>query len=174
MSLGNMSRLYKKKVIILTRFGTVVCLGLPSLGCEMAIKKQEFYEGAALHLLARTGGIAGIRYDAPFFLLNKSLQVHLKYCTKGRSPWGFTFTADEQSLLRDKAPCLKTVIAFVCGEDGVAAVNYEDYARIAAPRPSAVHIACYRRHGEYYEVNGPDGKLDWKVSPSNWRRILES
>ncbi len=140
----------------------------------MAIKKQEFYEGAALHLLARSGGIVGIRYDAPFFLLNKNLQIHLKYSTKGRSPWGFTFTADEQSLLKDNASCVRTVIGLVCGEDGVAAVKYEDYARIAAPRASAVHIACYRRHGEHYEVNGPDGKLDGKVSPSNWKRILES
>jgi hypothetical protein len=139
----------------------------------MAIKKQEFYEGAALHLLARTGGIAGIRYEAPFFLLNKHLQVHLKYSTKGRSPWGFTFTSDEQALLVGKASDFKTVIALVCGEDGVAAFGYEAFLKIATPRPSAVHIACYRQHGEYYEVNGPDGKLDGKVSPSNWRRILE-
>lgn len=34
----------------------------------MAIKKQEFYEGAALHLLARSGGISNIRYETPFFL----------------------------------------------------------------------------------------------------------
>jgi hypothetical protein len=41
----------------------------------MAIKKQEFYEGAALHLLARAGGITGIRYVAPFFLLNDHLRL---------------------------------------------------------------------------------------------------
>jgi hypothetical protein len=140
----------------------------------MAIKKQEFYEGAALHLLARTGGITSIRYESPFFLLNKNLQVYLKYSTKGRSPWGFTFTPDEQTLLRGKASQFKTVIALICGADGVAAFTYEAYLGIAAPRNSAVHIACYRKHGEYYDVNGPDGRLDGKVSPSNWRRILES
>ena len=139
----------------------------------MAIKKQEFYEGAALHLLARTGGITSIRYESPFFLLNRNLQVYLKYSTKGRSPWGFTFTPDEQAILREKAPPIKTVIALICGADGVAAFTYESYLKIAAPRSSAVHVACYRKHGEYYEVNGPDGRLDGKVSPSNWRRILE-
>ena len=36
----------------------------------MAIKKQEFYEGAALHLLARTGTVASMRYNAPFFIFN--------------------------------------------------------------------------------------------------------
>jgi len=34
----------------------------------MAIKKQEFYEGAALHLLVRGGAITSIRYELPFFV----------------------------------------------------------------------------------------------------------
>jgi hypothetical protein len=140
----------------------------------MAIKKQEFYEGAALHLLARTGGITGIRYEAPFFLLNDHLLALLKYSTRCRSPWGFTFTPDEQVILRQRASERKTVVALICGEDGVAAFTYDAYLRIAALRESAVHIACYRQHGEHYEVNGPDGRLAGKVSPSNWRRILES
>ena len=139
----------------------------------MAIKKQEFYEGAALHLLARTGAITAIRYEAPFFVLNNHLLVHLKYSTKGRSPWGFTFTMDEQVLLQDRASEKKIVIGLVCGADGVAAFTYDAYRSVAAPRKSAVHIACYRQHGEYYEVNGPDGRLDGKVAPSNWQRILE-
>ena len=140
----------------------------------MAIKKQEFYEGAALHLLARTGRIASISYEAPFFLFNKHLLVLLKYSTKGRSPWGFTFTPDEQESLRTKASQFKTVVGLICGADGVAAFDCSDYSKIAQPRRSAVHISCYRQHGEHYEVNGPDGRLDGKVPPSNWRRILES
>ncbi len=141
---------------------------------KMAIKKQEFYEGAALHRLACTGKITSISYEAPFFLLNKSLSVLLKYSTRPCSPWGFTFTAEEQSLLLEKAQALKIIIALVCGADGVAAFTADSYLGIAAPRNSALHIACYRQYGEHYEVNGPDGKLKGKVSPSNWRRILES
>jgi hypothetical protein len=76
----------------------------------MAIKKQEFYEGAALYLLARTGAITSIRYEAPFFLLNDHLLVYLKYSTKGRSPWGFTFMPDEQVLLQKRASQFKIVI----------------------------------------------------------------
>lgn len=139
----------------------------------MAIKKQEFYEGAALHRLARAGGIAGIRYQAPFFLVNDHVLVYLKYSTKGRSPWGFTFTPDEQETLQRSASEFKLVIGLVCGADGVAAFSYDAYRSVAAARKSAVHIACYRRHGEHYEVNGPDGTLDGKVSPSKWLRILD-
>jgi hypothetical protein len=139
----------------------------------MAIKKQEFYEGAALYLLARTGRITSIRYDAPFFLLNNRLLVYLKYSTRGRSPWGFTFMPDEQILLRASAHKFKIAIALVCGADGVAAINYDAYLSVAALRESAIHIACYRQHGEHYEVNGPDGRLNEKVAPSSWRRILD-
>jgi hypothetical protein len=139
----------------------------------MAIKKQEFYEGAALHRLACTGTITSISYEAPFFLLNQGLSVLLKYSTRPRSPWGFTFTAEEQILLHEKAGELKLIVALVCGADGVAAFTFDSYLTIAAPRTSALHIACYRQFGEHYEINGPDGKLRGKISPSNWHRILE-
>jgi len=139
----------------------------------MAIKKQEFYEGAALHLLARSGGITSVRYEAPFFLLNNRIFVHLKYSTRGRSPWGFTFTPGEQVLLRNRASRSSIVIGLICGSDGVAAFSYDAYRTIAAPRKSAVHIACYREHGAHYGVNGPDGALDEKIAPSDWRQLLQ-
>lgn len=139
----------------------------------MAIRKQDFYEGAALYLLIRSGRITDIRYEPPLFVLNNRLLVHLKYSTKGRSPWGFTFTPDEQSILQSRASKLNLVIGLICGSDGVAAITFEAYSSIAAPRKSAVHIACYRQHGEHYEVNGPDGMLDRKIAPSHWQRILE-
>jgi len=139
----------------------------------MAIKKQEFYEGAALHRLVRGGEVTNIRYEPPFFLLNDRVLVNLKYSTRGRSPWGFTFMPDEQVLLEKKASQFSVVIGLICGADGVVAFPYEAYRDIAAPRPTAIHIACYRSHGKHYEVSGPDGCLPWKVAPSNWQRILE-
>ena len=139
----------------------------------MAIKKQEFYEGAALHLLARTGGIKSLQYNSPFFLLNSQLQVLLKYSTRGRSPWAFTFTADEQGILKKNAHKLKTIIGLICGADGIAAFSIADYLSVAAYRDSAIHIACYREHHGHYEVNGPDGTLNGKVPPAEWLRILK-
>jgi hypothetical protein len=144
-----------------------------ALALSMAISKQSFYEGAALHLLARTGAVRSIRYAAPFYLFNKSLFVLIKYSTRNRSPWGFTFTADEQVILQNKASEHKIVLGLVCGGDGVAALGYEAYLRVAWPRKSAIHISCYRQHGEHYELNGPDGTLHGKIPPSMWRHILE-
>jgi hypothetical protein len=86
---------------------------------------------------------------------------------------GFTFTPDEQVLLHNRSSELKIVIGLICGADGIAALTYKDYLRVAAPRNSAVHIACYREHHEHYKVSGPDGILHQKVAPSDWQRILD-
>lgn len=140
----------------------------------MGIQKQEFYEGAALHKLARFGGIKNIRYNTPFFIVNGDVLVHLKYSTRGRSPWGFTFMPDEQQLMQKKAKAFELIIGLICGADGVAAVSYEEWLSVASPSKSAVHIACFRKHWEHYEVSGPDGVLASKVPPSKWERILEN
>src|SRR5688500_707056 len=109
----------------------------------MAIKKQEFYEGAALHLLARKGSITSILYNPSLSVVTEEVLLLLKYSTKGRSPWAFTFTTDEQRLLQGSSE-MKMVIGLVCGADGVASLTYSQFMEIAATRTSSVHIACYR------------------------------
>lgn len=139
---------------------------------QMAIQKNEFYEGAALHQLARGSDTLRIRHDPPFFVVNDTLLIYLKYSTKGRSPWGFTFGREEQALLVTRANDCPIVIGLICGADGIAAVEFDWYRCIAAPRKCAVHISCARKHGHHYQVAGPDGTLDRKVSPSLWQRML--
>jgi hypothetical protein len=139
----------------------------------MAISKQDFYEGAALNLVARTGQIAGIINRAPFYILNGTVAVMLKYSTKGRSPWGFTVTENEQAQLKTRALRTNTALGLICGSDGVVALGYESFMSIATPRNGTIHIACYRDFGEHYEVTGPDGKLRKKIAPSIWNHILD-
>jgi hypothetical protein len=139
----------------------------------MAIQKQEFYEGAALHQLARGGLITSLRYEPPFFVVNNKMSVCLKYSTKGRSPWGFTFMPDEQALLRQRAKRSALIIGLICGSDGIAAISYDAYKEIAALRESSIHVSCSRNHGQHYAVAGPDGELARKIAPSAWLHILE-
>jgi hypothetical protein len=140
----------------------------------MTIKKQEFYEGAAIHLLISDSCEIRFRYDAPFFIVNDSLSLYLKYSARGRSPWAFTFFPEEQMSLIARASHSRLVIGLICGSDGVAALECEDYKLIALPKDSSVHVSCYRAHGEHYKINGPDGSLSRKVAPSAWQRILEN
>lgn len=139
----------------------------------MAIQKQEFYEGAALHALARSGQVETLTYEPPFFTINRRLTVLIKYCTKGRSPWSFTFVPDEQKQLHRAASRSPVVVGLVCGADGVAAFGHSDFLKIADPKGVALHVACFRTHGKHYKVKGPEGILDRRVPPSDWRRVLE-
>ncbi len=140
----------------------------------MGIKKQEFYEGAALYQLIRgSSGARSIRHAPPFFIIDDSLQVHLKYSTGKRSPWGFTFVPDEQLLLQQHAHKMPLVMGLICGADGVAAMAYEDYTKVAQVKSMALRVSCRRNHREHFEVVGPDGRLPGKVAPSEWIRLLE-
>src|SRR5207244_479499 len=126
----------------------------------------------AIYMLAKSGGVTSVRFKAPFVLVNGHLVLFLKYSTRGRSPWAFTFAPEEQRTLATAGG--RGVIGLICGSDGVAAVDLDSYSSIAAPRNSAIHIACYRDHGGYYELSGPDGTLKIKIAPSRWCRLLET
>jgi len=140
----------------------------------MGIQKQEFYEGAALHQLIRgSSGIKSIAHSPPFFVFDGILQVHLKYSTAKRSPWGFTFTLEEQVLLQQRAQEMPLVIGLICGADGVAALRYEDYIRVAPVKDAALRVSCRRSHREQFEIGGPGGTLAGKVAPSDWVKLLE-
>ncbi|KLD77943.1 hypothetical protein FZ025_05925 [Xanthomonas hyacinthi] len=140
----------------------------------MGIQKQEFYEGAALYQVIRgSSGLTSISRSPPLFVLDGRLQVHLKYSTAKRSPWGFTFMPDEQLLLRQRAQEMPLVIGLICGADGVAALPYEAYARVAQVKSAALHISCRRSHRQHFEIGGPDGVLPNKVAPSDWVKLLD-
>ena len=138
----------------------------------MAIRKQEFYEGAAVIRLIHDGHLRTVRYDAPFYVCNDQTLVYLKHSTKNRSPWSFTFMPHEIAQFRDRARQHEVVIGLVCGGDGIAALRLDDYLLLTSKYDTSIHVACYRRHGEHYEISGPDGSLPQKVPPSSWTRIL--
>lgn len=140
----------------------------------MGIQKQEFYEGAALHQLVRGSFGVRISYAAPFFVIDDRFQIHLKYSTAVRSPWGFSFLPDEQQLMRARAADLPLKIGLICGSDGIAALPYEKYQQAAALRDVAVWVSCARLHREHFEVRGPDVTLASKIAPSEWSALTKT
>lgn len=139
----------------------------------MAIQKQQFYEGAALHSLARSGMVEGLRYDPPFFVLNDRILLLLKYSTKTRSPWGFTFSPRERDALAMEKLRGPLTIGLVCGDDGIAACSLEEYRVLTSIGHVSARISCFRSHGGLYQLSGPEGRLRGKISPSRWQRLLE-
>lgn len=139
----------------------------------MGIQKQEFYEGAALHLLLRSGTDARISYESPCFVIDDRLIIHLKYSTAKRSPWGFTFTPEEQRLLKERCMHRALSIGLVCGHDGIASLPYSHYIKIAPISELAHRITCARLHRQHFEISGPHGTLSRKVPPSDWANLLK-
>ena len=138
----------------------------------MTIHKQDFYEGAALQLLVRGGGVQAIRYEKPFYIVNDVVTVYLKYSTKGRSPWGFTFGPREHALLSERSLHGDLVLGLVCGHDGVACIDVAAYHDLSSDSERSFRISCSRKHGQHYSVAGPAGVLLHKVSPSLWQRFF--
>ena len=136
----------------------------------MSIQKQEFYEGAALYALIRSRS-RSIRYENPFFVVDEKYCLILKYSTRKRSPWGFTFTVDEQNIYKQKVNN-KLIIGLICGSDGVAGFNYNEFSKIALPSKMAIHISCFRNRREQYRISGPDGEMDGKIARSDWLSTL--
>ena len=140
----------------------------------MAIQKQEYYEGAALHSLIRRSGEVHIRYSHPFFVLNGCQRAYVKYSTRGRSPWGFTFTPDECDILSRQIDGEPVIVALVCGSDGVASVRLELILESRGSENGPFRVSCYRDHKKHYRLKGPLGWLESAVAPSSWERTLES
>ena len=138
----------------------------------MAIQKREFYEGAALHRIARAGIGYRLTYEDPFFVLDELLALYIKYSTAVKSPWAFTFWPAEQTLIESESKRRGVVLMLVCASNGIATLTSEEFLAVAPPAEGAVRVACARRYGEFYEVSGPMGRLDRKVSPNRMQRLI--
>jgi hypothetical protein len=133
------------------------------------ISKRDFYEGAALRmLLSARAAESVVRFQSPFCVLDGELHVYLKYSTKGRTPWGFAFSAEEQLMMTAVSKSVPLVIGLVCAADGVVALSFADYVTVAPMSEESVYISCHRRHGQHYAVKGPVGVLARKIAPSEW------
>lgn len=139
----------------------------------MAIRKQEFYEGAAIHRLVKAGKLGSILYEPPFFVLNEHVRVLLKYSTRSRSPWGFNFSADELDALTNLPPIDRAFVGLICASDGIAAITVRDLLTLTHRHKQQIHVSCYRDHREHYEMRGPYGPLAEKVAPSRWETLLK-
>lgn len=138
---------------------------------DMSIRKLEFYEGAALFRLIRSLGAVHVRMDNGVVVLDDYSRLYLKYCTRTRTPWSFTFSSAERRAIASHADEIPLYIGLICGSDGVAAMERQDYLEVAGRGESSIAISCARRHDRHYSISGPAGVLAKKIAPSAWSRI---
>lgn len=135
------------------------------------IEKLEFYHGAALVRLIedpRCGSVS--KYECGYRVNDRCL-VAIKYSTKARSPWGFSFSQDDidrlQIMAKQFGDCL---VALVCGGDGICALSWKELETLLASAPGG--ISAKRSFSGCYSVSGPAGTLRRKIPMNRWPNIV--
>ena len=135
------------------------------------IDKQEFYHGVAIIRLLESEHYQRVQKHNLGYTVNDETFVFLKYSTKSRSPWRFSFSCDDSERLNSLASSFrKIVVALVCGGDGICAITWREAAGLLGN--DAGWISARRDFNEQYGVAGPQGKLKNKVTLGHWPSIV--
>ena len=136
------------------------------------LDKSEFYHGAAIIRLLENDKCKAVRKrEFLGYVVNENIFVLIKYTTKARTPWGFTFDQEDVERCYKMAEEYdKSYMALVCGGDGVCVLKWREADKLLDGKPG--RISAGRRHNESYAVKGSAEKLNGKVSVSRWPRVL--
>ena len=135
------------------------------------IDKQEFYHGAALVRLLSYPFCLNLRKADGGYIVNENVYLLIKYTTKHRSPWRFTFSKEDMRLvMTNLAPLRRVVIVFVNGGDGISALTGFELSHILGDFPGWVSIS--RRFNEQYTVAGSKNSLRKKCSLRRWPDLV--
>ena len=102
--------------------------------------------------------------------------LFIKYSKKRNSPWRYSFMEDHQVAIDlMKEAYGEVFIAFINKDDGVACVNYELLKQLLDDNHEAIEWVAVRSGlNKQYSLSGKDGKLDKKISRSDFPRIINS
>lgn len=135
------------------------------------IDKYEFYHGAAIVRLLQDERCAALcRKGLLGYVLNNSVFLFIKYTTKARSPWRFSF--DKEDIERADKMALeheRVVFPFVCGGDGICALDWSEARRLLDGNPGWIAVA--RKHNGQYAVWGSVDEHERRISKKRWPEI---
>ncbi|HEV3039555.1 MAG TPA: hypothetical protein VHA33_17415 [Candidatus Angelobacter sp.] len=131
------------------------------------LDKSGYYHGAAIIRVLEDSRCRSVRKDGVGYVINEEVAVFLKYSTKARSPWGFTFDGEDINRChRMEQKHERLILGLVCGGDGVCALEWREADKLLANKPG--RIAAGRKHNESYAVWGTAGTLKGKIPVGRW------
>lgn len=152
----------------------------------MAFTNKDLLHGAAIAVLARQRVALEVKCvtdqhsDAYELRLgDKTLLVMMKYSTKKKSPWQFSFGEPQAKAIQQLVAthrALPLVFAFVCHNDGVCAVLEQDleFVGLGAKTLEGASITVSRPRGGSYWISGPGRtKMPRAVPQSRWLSIFD-
>jgi hypothetical protein len=99
------------------------------------------------------------------FLINDRLCIHIKHSSKRLPPWQFTFNGTNIQELHGLAADAGSLwVLLVCGQDGLAALTYQEVLDVNPPsRGVTAFIRVDRDPRTSYRINGSSGFLNRAV-----------
>jgi len=105
------------------------------------IYKQDYYQGVAVLQVIGDPRYVGIRKHEWGFIVNGNIFFLVKYTTRPRSPWRFTFTQDELNRAASLIGSYqRLVVAFVCGGDGICALGWDQIENLMGFDPGWIAV----------------------------------
>ena len=144
------------------------------------IKDFEVYHGIALCRLHNTHkDITIARFsqaDNASYVVNGKIGIYIKFSKKRMSPWNFTFTKKHQDEILKMSVIVKRVfVTFVCGNDGIACLNFRELKQILDNQHDDVEwVSVSRGARKMYSVKGRDGALAFKLGNNEFPSKLFS
>ena len=101
--------------------------------------------------------------------------IYIKFSAKRMTPWSFTFTKEHQIEIENMANSIEKIfIIFVCQEDGVAILSFDEFKNILDENyEENENVTVKRPPRGKYSVSGRDGKLNYKIAKNDYKKLLK-
>jgi len=136
------------------------------------LDKAEYYHGAAVVSLLENDNAFSIRKKGFLgYVVNDKIFVFLKYTTKAKTPWRFTFDQEDiDRCLKMSAEHQGVVFGLVCGGDGICGLKWNEVRSLLGDKPG--WISAKRKHNESYAVAGSENELERKITVGRWSTFI--
>lgn len=146
--------------------GVAILRLIEELGKSLPFLSVRLQRGAgrSAYVLTLTD-VSGTQFSG-----SAAVALYLKSSRKRRTPWRFAFhRTHQEELNRLKAENDRVYIGFICGDDGIAAIDFKTLKLLLDDEIGDQETVAVRRNpGEMYWLTGSDGSLKNAVSRSGF------
>lgn len=135
------------------------------------IDKVDFYHGAVILKALEDDRFNSVKKNEIGYIINDTNLVLIKYTTKSKSPWQFTFSKhDLENIENSFTGTTNICVVLICGSDGFCTLKHVEVFSLLNNKPGV--ISSKRKFNQQYKVTGPGGHLVNRVSFNRWPSIL--
>lgn len=146
------------------------------------ITERDKYYGVVLRHLTKSGhrvsGLREVGDKAGHFHINEEAFLLVKYSSRDRSPWRFSFHPSDFPVLvegyHQSGLFGGSYVCLVCGFDSVCLLHEDEWSALLNLNDTGRQqtITVCRGAGRSFSVSGTAGKLDYKVPVSRFPSLL--